>query len=109
MVQSLRDNLPNVMLTVNWQFFLPENFSGRLALKRPPQPKNILVRQLFRCTQLLYENPMLRSPLRLFRDVAMVKQGPVDPLIVIIGATGTGKSQVGVTRMACYVGSMLTS
>jgi len=39
----------------------------------------------------------------------MVKQGPVDPLIVIIGATGTGKSQVCVTHTACYVGSVLTS
>jgi predicted ATPase len=48
---------------------------------------------------------MFRSSLRLFRDVAMVTQGPVDPLIVIIGATGTGKSQVCVTRKACSVAS----
>lgn len=37
---------------------------------------------------------MFRLSFRLFRDAAMTKQGPVDPLIVIIGATGTGKSQV---------------
>jgi Tfp pilus assembly ATPase PilU len=47
---------------------------------------------------------MFRSSLRLFKDVAMVKQGPVDPLIVIIGATGTGKSQVCVTHIADHVG-----
>lgn len=36
----------------------------------------------------------------------MAKQSPVDPLIVIIGATGTGKSQVCVTWVACYGNAM---
>jgi len=52
---------------------------------------------------------MFRSSLRLFRDVAMAKQGLVNPLIVIIGATGTGKSQVRVTHTASLVGFVLNS
>jgi Tfp pilus assembly ATPase PilU len=50
---------------------------------------------------------MFRSSLKLFKDVAMAKRGPLDPLIVIIGATGTGKSQVSVTRTAVHVDLVL--
>jgi len=37
---------------------------------------------------------MLRRGFQLFKDVAMAKKIPQKPLIIVLGATGTGKSQV---------------
>lgn len=38
---------------------------------------------------------MLRSSRRFFVAATMAKFTPIDPVIAIVGATGTGKSQVG--------------
>jgi tRNA dimethylallyltransferase len=37
---------------------------------------------------------MIRPAIRTLKYVAMAKKPPKDPLIVVLGATGTGKSQV---------------
>jgi hypothetical protein len=37
---------------------------------------------------------MLRPAFRTLHYAAMAKNPPTDPLIVVLGATGTGKSQV---------------
>lgn len=60
-------------------------------------------RTRLRCKKRFYNQPlgrehvvkqMLRQAYRWLGNVAMARQPPKDPMLVIVGATGTGKSQV---------------
>jgi hypothetical protein len=52
---------------------------------------------------------MLRAAFRTLKYVVMAKKPPKDPLIVVLGATGTGKSQVtsSSTIQDCLANSLI--
>ncbi|KAG9246129.1 IPP transferase-domain-containing protein [Calycina marina] len=52
---------------------------------------------------------MLRRSLRLLRNVTMARDAPENPLIIILGATGTGKSELAIDLATRYNGEVINS